>query len=142
MSQKRLSLYFFAGGHQIQLQCMKTKITDEIKEMLSQGVNWAKLELEYLKLTAAEKVIILLSMLVIGAVVLLLLLPVILMFLFALAQVFIDIMPKALAYVTVGGIVLILLGVLILFKKQLVINPVAKLISKVLLDTPQDKKSK
>lgn len=121
---------------------MKTKLTDEIKEMLTQGANWARLEIEYLKLTAAEKIIILVSMMVIGAVVLLLLLPVILMFLFALAQVFIDFMPKAVAYVCVGGIVLLLLGFLFLFKKQLVINPVAKFISKVLLETQAEKKNK
>ena len=121
---------------------MKNKITDDIREMITQGTNWAKLEIEYLKLTAAEKIIILLSMMVIGAVILLLLLPVILMFLFALAQVFIDFMPKALAYVTVGGIVLLLLGVLIIFKKELVINPVAKFISKVLLDNQEEKKIK
>ena len=121
---------------------MKTKITDEIRDMLSQSINWAKLEIEYIKLTAAEKIIILVSMMVIGAVVLLLLLPVMLMFLFALAQVFIDIMPKALAYVTVGGIVLVLLGVLVLFRKQLVINPVAKFISKVLLENGEEKKIK
>lgn len=121
---------------------MKTKITDDIKEMLTQGVNWAKLEIEYLKLTAAEKMIILVSMMVIGAVFLLLLLPAVLMFLFALAQVFIDFMPVALAYVSVGGIVLLILVLLILFRKSLIINPVAKFISKVLLDHPTDKKSK
>lgn len=120
---------------------MKTKLTDDIKEMLTQGINWAKLEVEYLKLTAAEKIIILISMLVIGAVVLVFLIPVILMFLFALAQVFIDLMPKALAYVTVGGIVLLLLMLLIIFKKPLVINPVAKFISKVLLDNNGEKNS-
>ena len=120
---------------------MKTKITDELKEAVSSGVNWAKLEIEYLKLTAAEKIIILISMLVIGAVVLLLLLPAMLMFLFALAQVFVDLMPKALAYVCVGGIVLILLGMLFLFRNQLVINPVAKFISKVLLENQHNKKS-
>ncbi|MCH5224144.1 MAG: phage holin family protein [Muribaculaceae bacterium] len=121
---------------------MKTKLTDEIKELLSQSVNWAKLEVEYLKLTAAEKIIILVSMMVIGAIFLILLLPVVLMFLFALAQVFIDFMPVALAYVCVGGIVLLLLGLLVVFKKPLVINPVAKFISKVLLDNPDQKKSK
>lgn len=104
--------------------------------MLAQSVNWAKLEIEYLKLTAAEKLIILVSMMVIGIVVLLLLLPAILMFLFALAQVFIGFMPVAVAYVCVGGIVLILLAVLVICRKQLVINPVAKFISKVLLDHP------
>lgn len=121
---------------------MKPKITDEIKELVTQSVNWAKLELEYLKLTAAEKIIILLSMMVIGVVVLLLLLPAILMFLFALAQVFIDFMPVAVAYVCVGGIVLILLGILVLFRKNLVINPVAKFISKVLLDNQENKNTK
>ncbi|MCH5225973.1 MAG: phage holin family protein [Muribaculaceae bacterium] len=119
---------------------MRPKITDEIRELLSQSVNWAKLEIEYLKLTAAEKLIILISMMVIGIVVLILLLPAILMFLFALAQVFIGFMPIAVAYVCVGGIVLLCLGILVLFRKQLVINPVAKFISKVLLDNPRSKR--
>ena len=118
---------------------MKPKITDEIKELLSQSVNWAKLEIEYLKLTAVEKIIIIVSMMVIGIVVLLLLLPAVLMFLFALAQVFIGFMPVAVAYVCIGAIVLLLLGMLVIFRKQLVINPVAKFISKVLLDHPENK---
>lgn len=121
---------------------MKPRLTDELKEVVTQGINWAKLEVEYLKLTAAEKIIILISVMVIGAVVLLLLLPAILMFLFALAQVFISFMPVAVAYVCVGGIVLILLGLLVLFRKQLVINPVAKFISKVLLDHSESKNLK
>ncbi|MCH5241755.1 MAG: phage holin family protein [Muribaculaceae bacterium] len=121
---------------------MKPKLTDEIKELFTQSVNWAKIEIEYLKLTAAEKIIILISMMVIGIVVLLLLLPAILMFLFALAQVFIGFLPVAVAYVCVGGIVLLLLGILVLFRKQVVINPVAKFISKVLLDHPENKNSK
>lgn len=118
---------------------MRPKITDEIRDLLSQSINWAKLEVEYLKLTAAEKVIIIVSMMVIGIVVLILLLPAILMFLFALAQVFIGFLPVAVAYVCVGGIVLLLLGILVLFRKHLVINPVAKFISRVLLDAPRNK---
>lgn len=121
---------------------MKPKLTDEIKELLAQSVNWAKLEIEYLKLTAVEKVIIIVSMMVIGTVILLLLLPAILMFLFALAQVFIGFLPIAVAYVCVGGIVLLLLGILVLFRKPLVINPVAKFISKVLLDNAEKKSTK
>ena len=118
---------------------MKPKLTDELKELLTQSINWAKLEVEYLKLTAAEKLIILVSMMVISIVVLLLLLPAILMFLFALAQVFINFMPVAVAYVCVGGIVLVFLALLFVFRKSLVINPVAKFISKVLLDQPDKK---
>lgn len=121
---------------------MKPKLTDDIKELLAQSVNWAKLEVEYLKLTAAEKIIILVSMMVIGAVVLLLLLPAVIMFLFALAQVFIGFMPVAVAYVCTGGIIILFLGILVLFRKALVINPVAKFISKVLLDHPEKTKTK
>ena len=120
---------------------MKNNLTDDIKELVVQSVKWAKLEIEYLKLTAAEKVIVLVSMLVIGAVFLLLLLPALLMFMFALAQVFVDFMPVAVAYVCVGGIVLLILGIMIIFRKQLLINPVAKFISKVLLETSANKKN-
>ena len=121
---------------------MKPKITDEIKELITQSINWAKLEVEFLKLTAAEKLIILISMMVIGVVVLLLLLPAILMFLFALAQVFIGFLPVAVAYVCVGGIVILLLGLLVLFRQPLIINPVAKFISKVLLENSENKEPK
>lgn len=121
---------------------MKSKITDDLKDIFTQGINWAKLEVEYLKLTAIEKIIILVSMMVIGLVVLLLLLPAILMFLFALAQVFIGFMPVAVAYVCVGGIVILLLSILVIFRKPLVINPVAKFISKVLIGSPENKNVK
>lgn len=113
---------------------MKSKVTDDVKDILTQSVNWAKLEVEYIKLTAAEKIIMLMSALIIGAIFMLLLLPVMLMFLFALAQVFVEFMPVAVAYVSVGGIVLLFLAILFVFRKELVINPVAKFISKLILE--------
>ena len=116
------------------------KLTDELKELVTQSVNWAKLEVEYLKLTAMEKLILLAGMMVLGGVVLLLLIPVILMLLFALAQVFIDFMPVAVAYVCVAGILLVLLAVIILLRRPLIINPMAKLISKILLGNTENKK--
>lgn len=113
---------------------MKGKITDEIKEILSQSINWAKLEVEYLKLTAAEKLIILMSTLVIGAICMLLMLPLVIMLLFALADVFRMFMSPALAFLSVGGIVVILLAIVFVFRKQLVVNPLARFISRLLLD--------
>lgn len=113
---------------------MKQKITEEIKEILSQSVNWAKLEVEYLKLTAAEKLIILMSALIIGGVMMLLLLPVFIMFLFALVGVFKMFLNPPLAYLSVGGIVLILIVILFFFRKQLVINPVARFVTKVIIE--------
>lgn len=113
---------------------MKTKLTDELRELLDQGINWAKLETEYIKLTAAEKLIILLSTLIIGGIMALLLLPVFIMFLFALVGVFRLIMPAPLAYLTVGGIVLLIIFVLFLMRKPLIINPISRFMTKLFLD--------
>ena len=113
---------------------MKAKFTDEIKEMLKQSLNWTKLEIEYVKLTAAEKLVVLLSTIIIGGIMAILVLPVFIMFLFALVGVFRLIMPAPLAYLTVGGIVLLLIFILYLMRKPLIINPVARFITKLFLD--------
>ncbi len=113
---------------------MKANLTDDIKDIFQQGFNWAKLEIEYAKLTAAEKLVILLSTIIIGAIMALLLLPVFIMFLFALVGVFKLFMATPLAYLTVGGIVLLFIFALFLMRKPLIINPVARFITKLLLD--------
>lgn len=119
---------------------MKTKITEEIKEIFTQSINWAKLELEYIKLTVAEKLIVLVSMLLLVTLVVLMFIPVMLMFMFALAQVFINMMPVALAYVTVAGIFIVLLLLLFLLRKPLIFNPMAKFISKLVIEHKSNEK--
>ncbi len=113
---------------------MKANFTDDIKDIFQQGFSWAKLEIEYVKLTAAEKLVILLSTIIIGAIMAILLLPVFIMFLFALVGVFKLFMATPLAYLTVGGIVLLFIFALFLMRKPLIINPVARFITKLLLD--------
>lgn len=113
---------------------MKSKITDEIKDIFSQSVNWARLEVEYLKLTAAEKLIILISAMIIGGVIMLFLVPVLILLLFALVDTFKLFMAAPLAYLSVGGIVILLLLLLFLFRKPLVVNPVSRFITKVILE--------
>lgn len=113
---------------------MKTKITDEIKEIISSGINWVKLELEYLKLTAAEKLIILMSTVILGAVALLLLVPLMIMLMFALADVFMMFLPPWLAYLSVGGVVLIMIVCVFVFRNALIITPCAKFITRLFLE--------
>lgn len=113
---------------------MKAKITDEIKEIFSQGINWAKLEVEYVKLTAAEKIIILMSTLILGGICMLLLLPLLIMLLFALVGVFKAFMSPTLAYLSVGGIVAVVMILVFLFRKVLIITPVARFITRLFLE--------
>lgn len=113
---------------------MKSKITDEIKEIFSQGINWAKLEVEYVKLTAAEKIIILLSTMILGGICMILLLPLLIMLLFALVNVFRMFMCPALAYLTVGGIVALFILMIVIFRKVLIITPVSRFITRLFLE--------
>lgn len=113
---------------------MKSNITDEIKDLFSQTVTWAKLEIEYVKLTAAEKLTILLSMIILGAICMLFLLPLVIMLLLALAGVFKLMMPSALAYLSVAGIVAVMIALVFAFRKTLVINPLSKFITKLVLE--------
>ncbi len=117
---------------------MKSKITEEVKDLFSQTVTWAKLEIEYVKLTAAEKLIILISTLIIGAIFVLFLLPIFIMLLFALAGLFKMFMSPPLAYLSVAGIVVIMLAIVFLFRKVIVINTVSKFVTKLFLDRKSD----
>lgn len=118
---------------------MMSKISEEIKEIFSQSLTWAKLELEYVKLTAAEKLVVLVSSLILCAILAILLMPIMIMLLFALADVFKLIMAPALAYLCVAGIVVLLILAIYLMRRPLVINPIARFITKVMLDKDEAK---
>lgn len=120
---------------------MKSKITDEIKELFSQSVRWATLEMDYLKLTAAEKLSILMGAMIVGGIVMLLLLPFFIMLLFSLVGVFRLFMPAPLAYLSVGGVVMVLIILIFLLRKPLVFNPVARFITRLILGNKPSNKN-
>lgn len=114
---------------------MKEKITDEIKEIISQSVSWARLEVEYAKLTIAEKITVLASMFVIGAICLLLGIVVLILLAFALVEVFKSFMAPGLAFLSVAGIICILIVLLYLCRRPILLNPIAKALTKVFLNS-------
>lgn len=113
---------------------MKETLTDTLKNIFSDGKRWIQLEIEYAKLTATEKITVLLATLIFGAVCLLLGIVVLLLLAFALVDVFASFMSVALAFVSVSGILLILILSLFLLRKPLLENPISRLISKLILD--------
>lgn len=113
---------------------MKDKLTDEIKELFFQGRDWLRLEIEYAKLTVAEKFTLLLSVMIIGAVCLLMGMVVLILFAFALVELFKMIMAPALAYLSVGGIICLLILVLYLFRKPILLNPIARFITRLFIN--------
>lgn len=117
---------------------MGKNVSEEIRKVAADLKGWLELELEYMKLTAAEKVSILVSTLILVIVLFIIFMVVLILFSFALVDLFNLFMPHSLACVTVGGILLLLIGSLYLFKQTLVVNPITKLITKLFL-TPKKK---
>lgn len=117
---------------------MGKNVGDEMKSVVSDLKNWLSLEVEYMKLTAAEKISVLVSTLVLVIILFIVFMVVLIVFAFALVDLFSMMMPHSLACVTVGGILLVFLGLLYIFRNVLVVNPITKLITKLFL-TPKKK---
>ena len=111
----------------------KTTFIDEIKSIIAQSKDWATLELEYAKLTAAEKITILGGAAVAGAVCLLLGICALILFGISLAYVFELFMAPALAFLASGGVMLALMALVYIFKENWIMNPIARMLTKVLL---------
>lgn len=111
-----------------------------MKSVVADLKEWLTLEVEYMKLTAAEKVSVLVSSLILVIVLFIIFMVVLILFSFALVDLFELFMPNALAFVTVGGILLLLIGALYLFRNDLVVNPITKLITKLFLTPKKNEK--
>ncbi|MDE7349446.1 MAG: hypothetical protein K2N25_00105 [Muribaculaceae bacterium] len=111
----------------------KTTLVDELKSIIARSKDWATLELEYAKLTAAEKITIIAGMAVAGAVCLLLGIATLIMLGISLAYAFRMFMNPALSFLSAAGVMMLLMGLVYIFKQPLIMNPIAKMLTKVLL---------
>lgn len=110
---------------------MKEKLTDELKDLLMQGKEWARLEVEYAKLTVAEKFTVLISTFIIGAICLLMGMVVLILLGFSLAELFKLMMAPALAYLSAAGVMCLLALLIFLLRKPLMLSPIARFITKL-----------
>ncbi len=110
---------------------MRLKIVDEIQNIFEQSKTWVSLEIEYAKLTLAEKMTMLLSTLIIGF---LLGMVVLIMLAFCLVELFKAILCPALAYLVVAGIICLLVATIYVLRRPLLLNPLAKMTTKIFFD--------
>ncbi len=113
---------------------MKLNFVDEIRSIFEQSKTWLKLEVEYAKLSLAEKLTMLLTSLILGFVCLLLSMVVLIILAFSIAELYKMLMCPALAYLSTAGSVLVLIALLFLFRKPLLLNPIARLLTRVFFD--------
>ncbi|MBD5295019.1 MAG: phage holin family protein [Bacteroides sp.] len=113
---------------------MKENLSDTIKSIYTNGKRWIELEIEYAKLTATEKLTVLLTTLIFGMVCLLLGMVVLILLGFALASFFTQFLAPWLSFICSAGALLVLIIALFLLRKPLLENPISRLISKLILD--------
>lgn len=118
---------------------MKTNLGDTLKSIYAGAQKWLSLQIEYCKLTVAEKASILIGALIAGAICALFGLIVIVLVSFTLVEVFATIVPQSIAYLCVAGIYVVITVVMFLLRRVLIINPVSRFITKVLLDKKEEK---
>ena len=120
---------------------MRLKIIDDIQTIIEQAKRWLMLEMEYAKLNAAEKLTTILTFLILGFISALFGFVALILFGFALVELFKLIMAPALAFLTVGGIIIFFLVLLLLFRQPLLFNPLAKAFTRILVAPKEEKES-
>lgn len=103
------------------------KLFEEVKKYIN-------LQIDYAKLTATEKISVILGMSVLFAVILVLSVGAGIYLSFALVYLLEPLVGIVGSYAIVGAVFLLLIAIVILFKKKLILVPITRFISKVLLD--------
>lgn len=121
---------------------MNDNLTDQLKDIYATGKKWLKLEIEYAKLTAVEKFTVFLTTLILGAVCMFLAMVVLILLSFALVDVFKSFMAPWASFLTVSGIWLLLIALVWVLRAPLLETPIARLISKLILDIKNEENEK
>lgn len=108
--------------------------TGKTKDLFALIRKWIILQIDYTRITVAEKLSLLLGILAIGLVCMIFGAFFILLVSLALVEVFKTFLAPWLAYICVSGIYLVFIGILLMARKVLLINPLARFISKLLME--------
>lgn len=126
----------------------KAASTDRLKTIRQALRRLFGLYVENVKLSVAEKLTIFLSASLLVIIGLVLGVFALAFFSGALLEVFVMIVPVAVAYVIVGAFYLVLVGVIIAMRATLIVNPIARFVSRLVLqeddteDFPERHRSK
>lgn len=104
---------------------------DESKELFRLGRRYLGLQLDCLRLSASEKATLLIAGLAMGLIGILMSALCIVLLAMSAVSLFGEIMSPALAYLCVAGCVALLTCVVFILRKHLIINPISRLITKL-----------
>lgn len=115
-------------------------IMESFKEYISPFQRIARLYIHSGKLTLTEVLTQIMAAIVIAAVCLLFVIIALAFVSYGVIDALSQSMPAVWAYLIVGGFYMLLIALMIVFKRTLIINPIARFLSKIILDTPDSHK--
>ncbi len=107
---------------------------NSILHLLEEGKQYFLLQFDYAKLTVTEKISVILGMSFLFFIVLILSLGGGIYLSFALVHLLKPLLGLAASYAVVGLFFLVLAGITIIFRRHLILNPITRFISRVLLN--------
>lgn len=113
---------------------MKEKLSGEVKDIFTQSLKWLNLEIRYIKLSAAEKLTILMASIFLMFLALLIGMVILILLAWALVDYLQYFMSPPLACLTASGALVLLVLIVVLLRRPLVFNPIARFISKLIID--------
>ena len=113
---------------------------ESFKEYISPFQRIARLYIHSGKLTLTEVLTQIMAAIVIAAVCLLFVIIALAFVSYGVIDALSQSMPAVWAYLIVGGFYMLLIALMIVFKHTLIINPIARFLSKIILDTPDSHK--
>ena len=114
--------------------------TSNFQQLYSDVKKYVELQTEYVKVEFVEKLAILLSTLLIIALILILVIAALFYLFFSIAYALEPILGSlALSFGIISGIYVVLIAVLFLFRKRLIISPLARFLSNLFLTNKTNK---
>lgn len=112
-----------------------SKPAENFQELYEDVKKFIHLQTEYIKIDFVEKLTILLSALFVVSIVLVLLIAVLFYLCFSLAYALEPFFGSlAISFAVISGIYILLIALLVLFRKKLIINPLVRFLSNVFLN--------
>lgn len=118
----------------------ESKPKTNLQQLIDNAKRLALLHLDYARLTATEKLTIILSTMAIYSVVAVFATLALVFITLGVGHLLATTIAPHFAYLIVAGFYVIVLSVLFVLRKKLFINPIARFVSKLFLDPPEDTK--
>lgn len=116
---------------------MRSRITGELKRFWAVLRRYITLNIEYAKLTAAERFTMLSGAVAIGVISLACISFVLIFLGFSCAELFKLFMSPALAYLSTAGIFMLLVIILVVARNTLILNPISRIVTRILFTRKQ-----